>query len=190
MKKIFLIGVLFASIMSFNASAQTRVTVTTQHRNGYSENHGGTFNLGVGIGYYGYINHSIPVLMANYEFDVARNLTLAPFVGLYAYKDNYIWQGNYYAYHETTIPIGLKGAFYLDELVGAGSDWDFYLALSVGANLHSQSWDNGYGGDRTVVHKNSALYTTGHIGARYHLSNKVGVFLDLSTGVSSVGLSF
>ena len=128
--------------------------------------------------------------MANYEFEVARNLTLAPFIGLYTYSDNYYWNNNYYAYHETTIPIGLKGAFYFDELLDAGSDWDFYAALSLGANLHSQSWDNGYGGDRSVVHETSALYTDLHIGTRYHLSRKVGLFLDLSTGVSSVGVSF
>jgi hypothetical protein len=29
-----------------------------------------------------------------------------------------------------------------------------------------------------------------HVGAEYHLSRKVGLFLDLSTGVSTLGLAF
>ena len=48
------------------------------------EKHGSTLNLGVGIGgnygYYKLAGKSFPVLHLDYEFDVAKNFTLAPFV--------------------------------------------------------------------------------------------------------------
>lgn len=34
-----------------------------------------------------------------------------------------------------------------------------------------------------------ALYLDGHIGAEYHISQKIGIFLDLSSGVSTFGLA-
>ncbi len=182
MKKLLFISIIFLSMMTLDASAQ--------HRTSASEQHGQTFNLGVGIGYYGYVDHSVPVIMMNYEFDVARNFTLAPFVGIYSYTNDYYWDNGYYRYRETTIPLGVKASYYLDELLAADSDWDFYVAASLGAQIHSESWDNGYGGDRSVARDTSPLYLDAHVGARYHISRKVGIFLDLSTGVSTLGLSF
>jgi hypothetical protein len=33
------------------------------------------------------------------------------------------------------------------------------------------------------------LFLDLHLGAEYHLNNRVGLFLDLSTGVSTIGLA-
>jgi len=153
----------------------------------YSENHGNTLNIGLGVGgysgYYGYEGHSLPVFNLNYEFGVANNFTLAPFVTFVTYHDDY------YGYRETIIPLGVKGTYYLDDAVGAGADWDFYIAGSLGFTVVKSTWDDGYYRDSNY-HSVDPLFLDVHVGAEYHLSNKVGLFLDLSSGVSTLGLAF
>ncbi|NTW24305.1 MAG: hypothetical protein HGA37_06370 [Lentimicrobium sp.] len=152
-----------------------------------SGGYGHTLNLGLGVGgYYGYyhhVGHSLPVFNINYEFDVARNFTLAPFVTIYTYRND-----NDH-YRETILPLGVKGTYYLDQAFDAGSDWDFYIAGSLGFAIRRATWDDGYTGD-TYYQDVSPLILDLHLGAEYHLSNKVGLFLDLSTGVTTLGLSF
>ena len=162
-------------------------TSSFAQRSTYTENYGNTLNLGLGIGgysgYYGYIGHSLPVFHINYEFGVAHNFTLAPFATFFTYHDDY------YGYRETVIPIGVKGKYYLDEALNAGSDWDFYLAGSLGFSIVKSTWDDGY--TRTSDYRSASdLFLDAHVGAEYHLSSKLGIFLDLSTGVSTIGLAF
>jgi hypothetical protein len=157
------------------------------------EKYGKTLNLGIGLGYYGYVGHSIPVLHADYEFDIVKIFTLAPFISLYSYRTDYFYRGpnngkNYY-YHETVVPIGVKGTYYFDELLRAGSKWDFYLAGSLGFAITNSYWDKGYNGDRNAYHGASPLFLDIHIGSEYHFNKKLGAFLDLSSGVSTIGLS-
>lgn len=160
-----------------------------------AEKYGKTLNLGLGIGYYGYVGHSMPVVHADFEFDVARNFTLAPFVSFYTYKNYYYWGSNShypyrnYYYHQTVIPIGLKATYYFDQLLKAGPKWDFYLAGSVGFAYRKTTWESGYYGTTTVNEGTGPLYLDLHIGSEYHLNNKAGLFLDLSTGVSTIGLA-
>src|SRR5659263_211848 len=155
----------------------------------YSEGHGNSLNIGLGVGgyggYYGYYGRSLPVFSINYEFDVANNFTLAPFATFVTYHD---YDGPY-GYRETIIPLGVKGTYYFDDALNASSDWDFYLAGSLGFSVVKTSWDDGYIGNNDLRTANP-LFLSLHIGTEYHLSNKVGLFLDLSTGVSTIGLAF
>lgn len=150
------------------------------------ERHGGALNLGLGIGgysgNYGNIGHTLPVLSINYELGLFRNFTLAPFLTLYSYSDE--------NYRSIVTPIGLKGSFYFDELLHAGSRWDFYGAGSLGVALVSTSWNANYYGDRTYYSAVNPLYLDLHVGTEFHFSNHVGAFLDLSTGVSTIGIAF
>jgi hypothetical protein len=159
-------------------------TLSAQIAN-YSEGHGRTLNLGLGVGgyagYYGYVGHSLPVFNINYEFDVAENFTLAPFATFYSYQETH--------YRETVIPLGVKGTYYFDQILVARQNWDFYLAGSLGFSVAKTVWDDGYSEDTSYRHGNP-LFLDLHIGAEYHLSRKVGLFLDLSTGVSTIGLAF
>ncbi len=164
-------------------------TSVSAQRNNYAERHSGALNLGLGIGgyngshgYYGDIGHSLAVLNVNYEFGVARNFTLAPFLTLYSYSDEH--------YTAIVAPIGVKGTYYLDEALNASSKWDFYLGGSLGISLVSTSWDHDYKGDRSYYHSPRSLYLDLHVGTEYHISNQIGLFLDLSTGVSTIGLAF
>ena len=161
----------------------------------YSSTYGHTLNIGLGIGgyygYYDYVGHSMPVLNINYEFDAARNFTLAPFMTFITYRD-YVTEANHdYYYRQSIIPLGVKGTYYLDQALRAGPNWDFYLAGSLGFNLERTIWDDGYSysGD-AYYHNVSPLFLDLHIGTEYHLSKRVGLYLDLSTGVSTLGLAF
>lgn len=157
------------------------------------EKYGKTLNLGLGIGYYGYA-YAAPALSFNYEFDVFENFTVAPFLGISSYRGYYYW-GDYnapyksYRYRETVIPIGAKGSYYFDSLLEADEKWDFYAALSLGVVFRTYSWESGYYGDKTFRNYRSPIFANLHIGAEYHVSQKAGLFLDLSTGYSTVGLA-
>jgi hypothetical protein len=151
-------------------------------------------NIGLGVagqsGYSRYINHVVPVLNINYEFDVARNFTLAPFISFYTYSDSYNWSNNNYTYRETVIPVGLKGSYYFDELLNANSKWDFYAAASAGFAIVNSRWDAGYGGDRNYFNGGRPVFIDLHAGAQYNFSRTAGVYLDLSSGISTIGLAF
>ncbi|MDD2797285.1 MAG: hypothetical protein PHV20_01705 [Bacteroidales bacterium] len=151
-----------------------------------SDRYGHTLNVGIGIGgysgYYNYVGQSLPVLNANYEFTVANNFTLAPFISFYNYSNSY--------YHESVIPIGVKGSYYFDDILKASHNWDFYLAGSLGTAIVNSTWDNNYNGNRNYYHNGNPLLLDIHIGTEYHLTRNLGIFLDLSSGVSTLGLSF
>lgn len=193
MKTIKLIAACFLIILGTHLSAQQTTTVSGRSSNG-SEKYGKTLNLGAGIGYYGYIGRSTPVLHLDFEFDVAKNLTLAPFITYYSYQRYQYW-GNPkypyrdYSYRQTVIPIGIKGTYYFDQILKAGSKWDFYLAGSLGFAYRTTVWENGYYGETYIDHGSSGLYLDGHIGAEYHLNKPLGLFLDISSGISTFGLA-
>ena len=165
------------------------------HFNGYSQEHyGKTLNLGVGVGGYGgfykYAGRSIPVININYEIDVVKNFTLAPFASIYTFKENYFYNNNnrYYKYSEVVIPIGIKGYYYFDDLLNVTSDWDIYAGASLGMAIVNSTWEAGYTGDRNYYNNGNTLFLDLHIGASYHFNERFGAYLDLSSGVSTFGI--
>lgn len=164
------------------------------------ETFGKTFNIGVGVagyaGYFHYVGRSVPVLNLNYEIGVARNFTLAPFLGFYTYRNSYYYGDNkknhpykYYYYQETVVMTGVKGTYYFDELFKANVKWDFYASGSLGFAFTHSSWDSDYYGDKNYYRNANPLFLDLHIGAEYHFNSRLGAFLDLSTGVSTIGLA-
>jgi len=180
MKKITFLILSLLMIAGLNSMAQER---------NYPESFGNTLNLGLGLGYYGYVENPLPVIHADFEIGIVRNFTLAPFINFYTYRNKYNYDHNKYYYYETVIPIGVKATYYFDELLKANPHWDFYLAGSLGFAIRMSHWDADYNGD--VNHFNGAnpLYLDFHIGSEYHFNNKIGAYLDLSTGVSTIGLA-
>jgi len=170
------------------------VAVSAQNTNP-SSSYGNTLNVGVGVGYYGYMGSSTPVIHANYEIDVVKNFTLAPFITVFSYANNRYWGNHnhpsrYYHYRETVIPVGVKGTYYFDDLLNLNSNWDIYGAGSLGFAFRRATWESGYDGDRMIHRRTGNLFLDVHVGAEYHFNQKVGIFFDLSTGVSTLGLSF
>ena len=157
------------------------------------EKYGNTLNLGVGISYFSYFDRPVPYFTANYEFNVARQFTLAPFIGFASAQSRNYWENpghnDRYYYRETVVPIGIKGTYYFDKILDANPHWDFYLAASAGVAIRSVTWDDGYTGNRDVYRATSRPYLDLHIGTEYHITKKVGIYADLSTGVSTIGLA-
>ena len=151
-------------------------------------------NLGVGVGgqsgYSRYATHPVLVLNVNYELGVARNFTLAPFISFYTYSDNYHWANDNYTYQETVIPVGLKGSYYFDELFEANAKWDFYAGASAGFAIVNSRWEAGYDGDRNYFNHGRSVFVDLHAGAQYNFGSNAGVFIDLSSGISTIGLAF
>ncbi len=191
MKKIIIaLSVILVSACTASFAQNTVQTTRTVR----SEQYGNTLNLGLGLGFYGYVGYPIPVLHADYEFDVARSFTLAPFISFATYRNyNYWGDPNYpyrnYYYHETVVPVGVKGTYYFDRLLQADSRWDFYLAASVGFAFRNTTWETGYYGDRKVHEGSGDLYADLHIGTEYHLSHATGLYFDLSTTAATLGLA-
>lgn len=159
-----------------------------------TEKYGNALNIGVGLGYYGYVGYSIPVVHVDYEIQISRIVTIAPSISFYNYHNEHYWGGNsknykYYKYKQTVIPIGLKGSIYFDQLLKANSKWDFYMAGSLGIVFRRTTWEDEYYGETNIHPGAGQLYVDLHFGTEYHLNNKIGLQLDLSTGVSTFGLA-
>ena len=81
MRALTAIALLFLSNFCFTCYAQ--------------ETYGKTLNLGLGVGgysgYYGHVGRSLPVFHVDYELDVAKNFTVAPFINIYSFSNSYYW---------------------------------------------------------------------------------------------------
>jgi len=185
MKKIVIALLLMFTVLGSNIYSQQTKT---------NEKFGKTLNLGIGMGYYRYAEHPMPVFHANFEFDIARNFTLAPFISFYSYRNHYNkgnpHENDGYYYHETVVPVGVKGTYYFDEIFKANNKWDFYAAGSLGFAIINSRWDDGYDGDKDKYHGAGPIYVGIHIGSEYHFNDRIGGFLDLSNSVSTIGLAF
>jgi hypothetical protein len=197
MKKTIITTLSFLLILCLNISAQPTPPRPPRPMPP-GEKYGNTLNLGLGVagftGRFGYVGHSVPVIHINYELNVAKNFTLAPFISFYTFHESYYWGNNnhpyqYYEFRQTVIPIGVKGTYYFDQLLRANSKWDFYLAGSLGFNLVNTSWSDNYEGDKYYYGNAEPLFLDIHIGAEYHFNNRIGAFLDLSTSVSTIGIA-
>jgi len=186
MKTLKIVPILIMLVSLQWAHAQEKVE--------YRERYGNTLNAGLGMVYFDYVGQTVPAVHLNYEIDVAKSFTLAPFITYFGYTEYRYWGDPVYPYRdyyhrESVMPVGLKGTYYFDRILGAGSKWDFYLASSLGFAIRKTVWESGYYGDRAVARGATRLYLDGHIGTEYHLSRKAGLFLDLSTGISTLGLA-
>ena len=192
MKRKVILYLLILSVIGVYAQKKSS---EQSNANEASSSYGNVLNASLGSSYGGsYYGQSYPVLI-NYEINIAKNATLAPFISFYTYKSHYLWgsPGNNkpykdYFYRTTVIPIGVKGSYYFDELLMANSKWDFYLAASIGFAYRKTTWDDGYAGP-VIGYTTSGAYGDIHAGAEYHVNEKIGMFLDLSSGVSSLGIS-
>lgn len=187
LKSLLIVALAIGLFCIQNATAQKKNNARS------SETYGNVWNAGIGIGYFGYIQNSTPVLHANYEFDVANSFTLAPFASFYSYSvDFYHYNPPYsrnYGYRQTVLPIGVKGSYYFDDLLNLNEKWDLYAGASLGFAIISTKWETNYPGDKNAYTGAKSIYLDLHLGSEYHFNNRLGAFLDLSTGVSTIGLA-
>ena len=186
MKNLKMIIILLFTVCSIGSYAQ--------------EKYGTTVNFGLGIGgYSGYYRNTgvlLPVVHLDVEFDVAKNFTLAPFINFYSYTTRYHLKNpdREYIHRVKIIPVGVKATYYLDGLLQAGPKWDFYLGGSLGFVLVRSTWNDYYYYNNNfytgyyATHGNG-LYVDGHLGVEYHINERVGIYLDLSNGLSTAGIA-
>jgi hypothetical protein len=168
--------------------------VQAQNFNYNYEHYGHTLNSGIGLVYFGYVGQTVPVVHFNYEIEVAKDFTLAPFISYFAYTE-YRYGGapgepkrNYY-YRQSVMPVGGKASYYFDDILNASYKWDFYASASLGFAIRKTVWEDGYYGNRDISRQAGGLYADLHVGTEYHLNRKFGLFADLSTGISTFGLA-
>ncbi|GAA4821341.1 hypothetical protein [Algivirga pacifica] len=123
----------------------------------------GLLNIGAGLGYYS----GIP-LSLDYEFGVSRDITIAPTLGLG------LGYGGF--------SVGAKGRFYFDDIFQMDRAFDLYGGVSLGV-VPGQEY---YGGETA---RRGYFYTDLHVGARYHLTPRFGMFLDVALSSASLGAS-
>jgi hypothetical protein len=161
---------------------------------GTMENFGNTLNAGTGIGYYKYVGYTVPMAHLDFELQIDRNLTVAPFVNMYTYQSSYLWgdannEAKAYHYTETVVPVGLKVSYYFDEIVNARPNWDFYASGALGFNYRKTTWDTSYKGKHQIDPGMGPLYLDFHIGTEYHVTATFGLLLDVSANAASLGLA-
>ncbi len=184
-----LLGNTFTAISQYNTPPQQQ-----QQQPVFNEQYGNTVNIGVGVGYFEYAGYAVTALHLDYEVRISKDFTLAPFINVFTFQDRLFWGDaqnpfRYYHYREADFPVGAKGTYYFDDFLGLNPNWDLYLGASVGLILRSVSWQDGNNAQSSLNAGPGPLYMELHIGTEYHISHRVGIYLDLSTNVSSLGLS-
>jgi len=171
--------------------------ISKAQENKSSEYYGHSLNAGIGYSYYRYVGYSVPVWRADYEFQIDHHLTVAPLVAMYSYKGDYVWgdessnEFRAYDYEETVIPVALKVTRYFDDLLFAcANKWDIYASGSLGYILRKRTWEPGYTGRKDIEPGTGPMYLDFHVGTEYHLTKTLGLQLDLSTGMTTLGLAF
>ena len=148
MKNLSLLFLATGLLLCFNTA------VTAQ------ENHGNTLNMFVKFG----SNSSIA---ANYEFQVTKDITLAPTARVW-------FSGN------NTFAIGGRGDFYFDRLFNLKEPWDIWGGVDAGFVVAGES--------------NKDDFTLNlHAGVEYKFNDMLGIIVEFGGGNTSsggIGLGF
>lgn len=182
---------LFASVAPATAQENIKVNdrATAVNRGGNHEDFGHTFNIGLGPGFLGRSLVYSPFLYFDYEIEAAPDFTVAPFIGFSTYRSNpQTFGSNYYYYRGTIVPIGAKATYYFDDILELPYRWDLWAAGSVGFTYIKKVWENGYTGSVGEIPGVRPLFLSLHIGTEYHITDAVGIYVDLSTKASVIGV--
>ena len=127
-------------------------------------------NLGVGLSGWG-----IPVY-GGLDLKVTNDVTIGGEVSFRSYDEN--WNG--FSYHHSITGIVGNVNYHFGKWLDVPSSFDFYTGLNLGFYV----WSNpdGYTGNHS-----SGLGIGAQLGGRYYFSNKVGVNLELGSGIINLG---
>ena len=130
-------------------------------------------NLGVGLSEWG-----IPVYIG-IDYGVHKNITIGAELSFRGYNEK--WNNN--RYHHNITGISGNANYHFNNALEISKKWDLYAGLNLGFYVWT-SPDN-YDGNH-----NSGLGLGAQIGARYYLSNKVGLNLEFGGGNAFTGGKF
>lgn len=134
-------------------------------------------NLGVGLS-----DAGIPVYLG-VDYCVLRDLTIGAEASYRAYNEH--WENNYYNHNI----IGLSGNanYHFNSLFRMSNRWNLYAGANVG--FYVWTAPDGYTGNHS-----SGLGFGGQIGARYYVTNSLGLNLEFGGGNAfnggKLGISF
>ena len=74
-------------------------------------------------------------------------------------------------------------------MLHAGELWDFYTAGSLGTNVRKTTWEKRYNGKNNIEPGTGPVYIDLHIGSELHISKVIGLTLDVSIAISTIGLA-
>lgn len=167
-KSLFLLSVILLTL-SVSLNAQ-----------GFNKN---TKNLSFGIGVGGfagmYGSSTLPPVSVGYQMAVTEKISVGGIVG-YAGSSEEFFGGKWkYSY----VLIGGRGEYHFLE---RNDKWDAYAGLTLGYNVVSSSWD-GSGISVGTAEASGLLYGF-HVGAKYSLSPKWGVYGEVGYGIGVLNL--
>lgn len=135
-------------------------------------------NVGIGLlATFGAGKAQIPPISLALDFGITDNISLGGYFGYSTFKEeimNYSW--NY-----TYMIIGARGAYHFDLV----DNMDTYAGLLLAYNLASVKLEGGSGLPEPEV---GGIAYSGFLGARYHFTEKLGVFGELGYGISVLNL--
>lgn len=166
-------------------------------------------NVGFGYNYYAGIPFIVNYELSNRTLGMQEDpleqyqlgLTFAPQFGFYRYTDWYpspLRSFSNYNYSVNNLFFGVKTHFYFDRVLKMPEALDLYFAMAPQIMIRRVTWDYDAGipdiykpNNRWLANRRgvNAFVLPIHIGAEYKLSKKFGVWGDIGTMMSTVGLS-
>ena len=149
----------------------------------------GDFNLNLGIGLrptFGNGTSVLPPIGASGEYGIQDDLSVGGYIAYATYKENYQTLGKFrYSY----IIIGPRASYHLGNLLKTPKELDPYVGAFLGYTIGSTKWDGA--GNIPTTSSIGGLGWSGHIGARYQVSDNLRLFGELGYGISvlQVGVS-
>jgi hypothetical protein len=142
------------------------------YRSSSSGSHTKYLNLGLGLAtYYG---GGLPV-GASFEVDVKNNFSIGGSFDLLHYSYGYYSGGYNYMF------FGARGSYHLGDALGVQDNkFDPYIGATLGFRYTGNSYSDYY----YYSGYNNGLYLGIHLGARYMLSDHVGLYSEIGYGVS------
>ena len=148
---------------------------------------------GISIGHYGYgfrgtRNTGFFPVTAYYEMGVASRITAGPVIS-YARWDYRLSPGGSADFSWSFLTVGARGSYHLTQLLNDWFDanidevrWDFYGTLVAGLEFRSFNSRNS-----NIDEDNQWFFFLGPVvGARYHLNERIGLFLEAGRGTLGV----
>ena len=144
-------------------------------------------NAGIGFGLSGiYGDAQMPPISVGFQYGLEDKISIGGIVGFstssYGYSD---WKWDY-----TYIIIGARGEYHFLE---PSNKLDAYAGITAGYNIVSVSEPDGYKNSWGGYESEASYFIYGaHVGARYAVSNKIGIFGELGYGIGylTVGATF
>lgn len=163
------------AILIFALLLSTHVMLNAQHAQG-------DFNLNLGVGLlptFGNGSAVLPPVGASGEYGIQDDLSIGGYIAYSTYKENFQTLGKFrYSY----IIIGPRASYHLGNVLKTPKEVDPYVGAFLGYTIGSTKWDGA--GTIPATSSIGGLGWSGHIGARFQVSDNLRLFGELGYGIA------